>query len=187
MKQNNIENVLKNHPLIPVVTIHSEDEIDPIISTLKSRNVNCIEVTLRTDFAFEALQIIKDRYSDSITLGVGTVISTDQIDKLAAIGVDFIVSPGLTSKLYHHFMASSIPFIPGVASPSEIIQAIELGCDMLKFFPANLFGGINALKTYGNVFPQVKFCPTGGVSESTFEDYLALNNVISVGGSWMMK
>lgn len=187
MKQNNIEGLLKNHPLIPVVTINSEDEIDPIIDALKARKVFCIEVTLRTDFAFEALQIIKERYSDSITLGVGTVISTEQIDKLVEIGVDFIVSPGLTSKLYHHFMASSIPFIPGVSTPSEIIQAIELGCDMLKFFPANLFGGIKALKTYGSVFPQVKFCPTGGVNESTFEEYLALKNVLSVGGSWMIN
>lgn len=187
MKQNNIEGILKNHPLIPVVTIHSEEEIDPIINALKSRNIFCIEVTLRTDFAFDALRIIKERYADSITLGVGTVISTEQIDQLIQIGVDFIVSPGLTSKLYYHFMASGIPFIPGVSTPSEIMQAHELGCDMLKFFPANLFGGIKALKTYGNVFPQIKFCPTGGVNESTFEDYLALENVLCVGGSWMVK
>lgn len=187
MKQNNIEGVLKNHPLIPVVTINSEEEIDPIISALKAKNIFCIEVTLRTDFAFEALQIIKNRYSDSITLGVGTVVSTEQIDRLVEIGVDFIVSPGLTSKLYNHFMASAIPFIPGASTPSEIMKALELGCDMLKFFPANLFGGVKALKTYGNVFPQVKFCPTGGVNETTFEEYLALENVLCVGGSWMVK
>lgn len=187
MKQNNIEAILKNHPLIPVVTINSEPEIDPIIEALKARNIFCIEVTLRTEFAFEALQIIKDRYSDSISLGVGTVISKDQIDKLVAIGVDFIVSPGLTPVLYNHLLASSIPFIPGVTTPSEIMQAIELGCGSLKFFPANLFGGIKALKTYGNVFPQVKFCPTGGVNESTYEEYLTLKNVISVGGSWMIN
>jgi 2-dehydro-3-deoxyphosphogluconate aldolase/(4S)-4-hydroxy-2-oxoglutarate aldolase len=186
MKQNNIQEVLKNHPLIPVVTIHSEAEIEEIINALRSRNVYCIEVTLRTDFAFEALRIIKEKYTD-ITLGVGTVISTEQIDELVKIGVDFVVSPGLTSKLYYHFMASKLPFIPGVSTPSEIIQAVEYGCDTLKFFPANLFGGIMALKTYGNVFPSVKFCPTGGVSESTFEEYLALDNIISVGGSWMVK
>jgi 2-dehydro-3-deoxyphosphogluconate aldolase/(4S)-4-hydroxy-2-oxoglutarate aldolase len=84
-------------------------------------------------------------------------------------------------------MTSKIPFIPGASTPSEIMQALEYGCDTLKFFPANLFGGIKALKTYGNVFPQVKFCPTGGVNESTFEEYLDLDNVISVGGSWMTK
>lgn len=186
MKQSNIEGVLKNHPLIPVVTIHSEEEIEPIINTLRSKNVYCIEVTLRTDFALEALQIIKNQYAD-ITLGVGTVISSEQVDQLTKIGVDFIVSPGLTSKLYNDFMASNIPFIPGASTPSEIIYALELGCDVLKFFPANLFGGIKALKTYGNVFPAVKFCPTGGVNETTFEEYLALDNVISVGGSWMVK
>lgn len=186
MKQNNIEAILKNHPLIPVVTIHSEDDIDPIINRLRARNVFCIEVTLRTDFAFDALRILKERYSD-ITLGVGTVVSTEQIDKLVEIGVDFMVSPGLTAKLYYHFMASSIPFIPGVSTPGEIMQALEYGCDVLKFFPANLFGGIGALRTYGHVFPQVKFCPTGGINESTFEQFLALNNVVSVGGSWMIK
>lgn len=187
MKQNNIVSILNDHPLIPVVTIHSEEEIDPIIEGLKARNIFCIEVTLRTDFAFDALQIIKDRYADSITLGVGTVISENQLERLTEIGVDFIVSPGLTPALYNHLFATNIPFIPGVTTPSEIMQAIELGCDTLKFFPANLFGGISALKTYGNVFPQVKFCPTGGVDESTFEEYLSLKNVICVGGSWMMK
>lgn len=187
MKQNNIEGILNDHPLIPVVTINSEAEIDPIINTLKEMNIFCIEVTLRTDFAFEALQLIKDRYAGSISVGVGTVISKEQIEKLIAIGVDFIVSPGLTPALYNHLLASSIPFIPGVTTPSEIMQAIELGCDKLKFFPANLFGGISALKTYGNVFPQVKFCPTGGVNASTYEEYLSLKNVISVGGSWMIK
>lgn len=187
MKQNNIESILKDHPLVPVVTIHSEDEIDPIINALIARNIFCIEVTLRTDFAFDALQIIKERYSESITLGVGTVISNDQIERLTQIGVDFIVSPGLTPTLYGHLFESNIPFIPGVTTPSEIMQAIELGCNTLKFFPANLFGGIKALKTYGNVFPQVKFCPTGGVNETTFEEYLALENVICVGGSWMIS
>lgn len=187
MKQNNIEAILKDHPMIPVVTINSESEIDPMISKLKKMNIFCIEVTLRTDFAFKALQIIKNRYADSISVGVGTVISKEQIDKLVSIGVDFIVSPGLTPVLYNHLLASSIPFIPGVTTPSEIMQAIELGCDKLKFFPANLFGGIKALKTYGNVFPQVKFCPTGGVNELTYEEYLSLKNVISVGGSWMVK
>ena len=185
MKQNNIEAILKNHPLIPVVTINSEDEIAPIINALKERNISCIEVTLRTEFAFEALQIIKDQHSD-ISLGVGTVISASQINRLLKISPDFIVSPGLTPALYDHLLTSSIAFIPGVTTPSEIMQAIELGCDFLKFFPANLFGGIKALKTYGNVFPQVKFCPTGGVNESTFREYLDLKNVISVGGSWMI-
>lgn len=187
MKQNNIENVLKNHPLIPVVTIHSEEEIEPIIQQLIARNIFCIEVTLRTDFAFEAIEIIKNRYSETITLGVGTVLSQSQIERLVEIGVDFIVSPGLTPSLYDHLTVSKIPFIPGAVTPSEIMQAIELGCTTLKFFPATIFGGIQALKTYGTVFSQVKFCPTGGVDESTYEAYLALSNVISVGGSWMMK
>lgn len=187
MIQNNIISILKDHPLIPVVTINSENEIDTIVKKLIARDIHCIEVTLRTDFAFEALKLIKKRYSDHITVGVGTVISNHQIEQIKAIDVDFIVSPGLTSELYNNLAASSIPFIPGVTTPSEIMQAIEFGCEAVKFFPANLFGGIKALKTYANVFPQVKFCPTGGINEATHAEYLALNNVLSVGGSWMVK
>ncbi len=187
MKQNNIHSVLAKHPVIPVVTIHSEDEIASIIKTLDEQNISCIEITLRTDFAIKAVRIVKARYGERISVGVGTVISSEQVDELETIRPHFIVSPGLTASLYHRLMRSGIPFIPGASTPSEIIQAVELGCDTLKFFPAHLFGGISALETYGNVFPAVKFCPTGGVNESTYEDYLALDNVISVGGSWMVK
>ncbi|MFK8037423.1 MAG: bifunctional 4-hydroxy-2-oxoglutarate aldolase/2-dehydro-3-deoxy-phosphogluconate aldolase [Crocinitomicaceae bacterium] len=187
MNQNNIDSVLSAHPLIPVVTINNANEIDGIISTLLSKGIKCIEVTLRTTFAPKALEIIKAEYSNEITLGVGTVISKKQVDIMESIGVDFIVNPGLSQSLCDYQHASKIPFIPGITTPSEIILGLESGCETLKFFPANLFGGIKALKTYGNVFPQVKFCPTGGINEDTFQEYLSLENVISVGGSWMMK
>ncbi|MFK8046592.1 MAG: bifunctional 4-hydroxy-2-oxoglutarate aldolase/2-dehydro-3-deoxy-phosphogluconate aldolase [Crocinitomicaceae bacterium] len=187
MTVNNIEAVLNEHPLVPVVTINNANEIDGIISKLKSKNIHCIEVTLRTDFALQALEIIKAEYANEISLGVGTVIAKKQVDQLQKIGVDFIVNPGMSQSLCKHQQEAGIPFIPGISTPSEIIKGLEVGCDVLKFFPANLFGGIKAVKTYGNVFPQVKFCPTGGVNEDTFQDYLDLPNVISVGGSWMMK
>jgi 2-dehydro-3-deoxyphosphogluconate aldolase/(4S)-4-hydroxy-2-oxoglutarate aldolase len=185
--QNNIQEVLEQHKVIPVVTIHHEAEVDGIIQKLKDNAIHCIEVTLRTPYAYEALAYIKKKYGNEITVGVGTVVTNDQVAKVKAIGVDFIVSPGINAELAKELMASGIAFIPGVATPSEIILGMQLGWNTFKFFPANLFGGLEALKTYGQVFPSVQFCPTGGITEATHRDYLALPNIISVGGSWMMK
>jgi 2-dehydro-3-deoxyphosphogluconate aldolase/(4S)-4-hydroxy-2-oxoglutarate aldolase len=187
MVQNNILAVLKKHPLIPVVTINSLDEINEIVNSLFSKNIYCIEVTLRTPIAFEALAIIKKNFGDKMDVGVGTIINQEQIKKVTEIGVDFIVSPGINSNLAQALESSSIPFIPGVSTPSEIISGIQMGWNVFKFFPANLFGGVPAIKTYGQVFPEITFCPTGGISESTYNEYLSLANVVSVGGSWMMN
>ena len=185
--QNNIQGILSKHKIVPVVTINSINEVDGIIEKLQSNGINCIEVTLRTEVAFEAIAMIKNKYGTTIDVGIGTVVNEDQINKAKQIGVDFMVSPGINQNLAEAFQKSGIAFILGVATPSEIILALQLGWTTLKFFPANLFGGIDALKTYGNVFPNVQFCPTGGVNENTYLDYLNLKNVICVGGSWMMK
>ncbi|MEJ6491964.1 MAG: bifunctional 4-hydroxy-2-oxoglutarate aldolase/2-dehydro-3-deoxy-phosphogluconate aldolase [Flavobacteriales bacterium] len=187
MSQNNIVGVLSKHKIVPVVTINRLDEVDGIIQRLQAAGIHCIEVTLRTAVAFEAIQTIKTKYGNVVDVGIGTVVNEDQIQKAIQIGVDFMVSPGINSNLATVFEKSGIAFIPGVATPSEILLAMQLGWNTLKFFPANLFGGIDALKTYGNVFPSIQFCPTGGINESSFNEFLALKNVISVGGSWMIK
>ena len=114
-------------------------------------------------------------------------MSVENINRAAEIGVDFIVSPGMNKDLVMAMGDSTIPFIPGVATPSDIMLAMALDCQFLKFFPANLFGSVAALKTYQQVFPSIMFCPTGGLTESTYSQYLELTNVISVGGSWMLK
>lgn len=185
--QNSIGDVLKKHPVIPVVTINDLREVDAIIASLLSRDIHCIEVTLRTVVAFEAIEMIKKKYSHEMSLGVGTVYKFDQVNDVAKIGVDFIVSPGISKELAGSLENSNIPFIPGVSTPSDIIAGLQLGWSFFKFFPANLFGGIAALKTYQQVFPNVTFCPTGGIDENTYKEYLKLPNVISVGGSWMLK
>lgn len=185
MIQNNIKTLLSKHPLIPVVTINQLDEIDEIVHSLTAKNIHCIEVTLRTDVAFEALDELKKRYPN-LSVGVGTIVSVDQILKVKEIGVDFIVCPAISANLVEALENSNIPFIPGVCTPSEIVLGIQQGWNVFKFFPASLFGGVPALKTYGQVFPNVTFCPTGGINESTYQDYLNLKNVISVGGSWML-
>ncbi len=187
MKQNNIRGVLEKHQVVPVVTINNEAEIDGIINGLIAKGIYCIEVTLRTPYALTAIELIKAKYSNQISVGVGTVVSKEQIEAVKALKVDFIVSPGINAELGGYLMESGIPFIPGVATPSDIILGMQMGWDTFKFFPANLFGGIDALKTYGQVFPSVIFCPTGGINGDTYASYLDLKNVISVGGSWMMK
>ena len=185
--QNNIESILNQHSIIPIVTIHNMNEIAPKINSILDNNISCIEVTLRTNVAFEAIEFIKKNYANVICVGIGTVINIEQIHRAVKIGVDFIVSPGISEELTRELISSRIPFILGIATPSDIILGLRLGLRFFKFFPANLFGGIPALKTYQFVFPNVIFCPTGGINEDSYLGYLELENVLSVGGSWMMK
>ena len=185
--QNNIEAILQANAIIPVVTIQSEAEIDFIYQRLSSNGIHCVEITLRTEFAFEAIAEFKNRYGSEFKVGVGTVINEHQVKKCMELNVDFIVSPGLTENLAKALSASKIPYLPGAVTPSEIIAGQELGVQFFKFFPANLFGGLETLIAYSSVFKGVKFCPTGGVNESNYQDFLKLENVVSVGGTWVLK
>lgn len=185
--QNGIEDILKKHEIIPVVTVHAEQEIDQIFESLRSRGINCIEITLRTDFSWEAISIFKERYGDVMDVGVGTIIKVSDLQNCKDYEVDFMVSPGWTNALLQHMRDSGIPFLPGVATPSEIIKGIEMELNCFKFFPANIYGGVDALNTFNQVFKGVKFCPTGGINKENYHDYLSLDNVLSVGGSWVTK
>ena len=185
--QNNILIALENHSLIPVITFDKDSNPIELMHFLLKQGVSCIEVTLRTKEGMEGIKKLKDFFGEQVAVGAGTVTSKAQIDQLKAQGIDFIVSPGLTEILQKEMENSNIPYLPGVSTPSEIMKAIEMGLNTLKFFPANLFGGFGALKTYGNLFPEVKFCPTGGITEESSKEYLRLNNVIAVGGSWFQS
>lgn len=185
--QNGIRELLKEHPQIPVVTIHHLNEIDGIYEKLNAQGVSCIEITLRTDVALEAIHAFKQRYGATMSVGVGTIVSAKNVDDCKALGVDFMVSPGCSQALQQAMQESGIPYLPGAVTPSEIIRAQELGCDTLKFFPANLFGGLEALKAYAGLFPHIRFCPTGGVDAANKDAFLGLPNVLSVGGSWLLK
>jgi len=185
MMQNNIEKLLKENPLIPVVTIDRLDQIDAIYQKLHAKNIRCIEITLRTAVAWDAIALFKEKYGDVLKIGVGTIVSPDDILKCVQLNVDFMVSPGLTSSMIQQFDFSGIPFLPGVSTPSEIIRGIDMGWRVFKFFPADLFGGVKALKLYGQIFSDVTFCPTGGINQENYQDYLALKNVLAVGGSWL--
>jgi|TARA_B110000305_G_scaffold63355_2_gene70428 2-dehydro-3-deoxyphosphogluconate aldolase/(4S)-4-hydroxy-2-oxoglutarate aldolase len=186
MIQNNIRKVLGKHKVIPVVSFDHVNDVEATINLLISKGINCIEITLRNEFAFDCIKAAKLLNKPDFHVGIGTVVSVAQIERATALNVDFMVSPGINAGLAPAFEKSGIAFIPGVATPSEIILGKQLGWNTFKFFPANLFGGIKALKTYSNVFPDIQFCPTGGISEETHQDYLELPNVISVGGSWLI-
>jgi 2-dehydro-3-deoxyphosphogluconate aldolase / (4S)-4-hydroxy-2-oxoglutarate aldolase len=185
--QNGILELLSDKPLIPVVTIKDLEQLDNTIETLLSRDINCIEITLRTSVSWQAIERAKKNHGDRIKVGVGTIINQDQIYKAMDLNVDFLVSPGFTPQLIKGLEESKIPFLPGVSNVSQIISAIENNCNTLKFFPAILSGGLQALENFYQLFPLVKFCPTGGIGAVNFKSFLELKNVISVGGSWLSK
>jgi len=178
---------MEGHTLVPVVTFGPNDDPKAFMDFLIAQDVRCIEVTLRTPEGIKAIQALKQNYGSDVLIGAGTVTQEAQVAQLVAIGADFMVSPGLTPELHQVMERSDLPYLPGVATPSEIMRAVEMGLDTLKFFPADLFGGMKALKAYGQVFGDVAFCPTGGITRETSADFLALNNVFAVGGSWFQK
>ena len=179
-----LQKILGQVPVIPVLAIHDPDHAVPLARALAEGGLTILEVTLRTPVALEALRLIRDALPD-ITLGVGTVLQPEDMDRAANAGASFAVSPGLTKKLADAGRYSGIPLLPGVATVSEMMLARELGYRSLKFFPSGPMGGPAALKAIAPVMPDLAFCPTGGVTAANLTDYLALPNVFCVGGSWV--
>ncbi len=177
--------ILNANPVIPVVTPLSVESTLKVAEALVAGGINTIEITLRTDCALEAIQAIKD--SDiEITLGVGTIINGAMIHTLNEIGVDFGVSPGLTNGILQTAKQTNFNILAGVATASELIKGLSYGFKHFKIFPANAIDSKSLLKAFNATFPGIQFCPTGGVSLDTMNDYLSLPNVICVGGSWLV-
>ena len=183
--QNGIETILFANQRVPVVTFNSKDQVATALEQLEAVSVSCIEITLRTEAAWDAIEYCKKISKTDFKVGVGTLVNAEQVARCKALGVDFLVSPGSSIRLTEAMQESGIPYLPGVMTPSEIISALENDCRFLKLFPYNLAGGMTALKTYASVFPQIKFCPTGGLGAENHQEVLDLKNVISVGGSWL--
>jgi 2-dehydro-3-deoxyphosphogluconate aldolase/(4S)-4-hydroxy-2-oxoglutarate aldolase len=179
-----IRDIMHTAPVIPVLTIERLETALPLARALVAGGLSVLEITLRTPVALAALKLIKAEFPDAI-MGAGTIIDTATLDQALAAGADFIVSPGATPTLLKAAVASGIPLLPGVNSPSEIMQALEYGLSALKFFPAEAAGGVDMLKAFAAPLPQAVFCPTGGITTTTAPTYLALPNVACVGGSWM--
>jgi len=172
-------------PVVPVMVINKVEQAVPMARALLEGGIGVFEVTLRTEAALAAISAIHEALPDAL-VGAGTVLSPAQYDAAVAAGAQFVISPGFTPNLLRHAKQGPAPLIPGVSTPSEIMQALELGYTQLKFFPAEANGGAAALKAIAAPLPQVSFCPTGGIGPHNLEQYLALNCVATVGGSWML-
>jgi len=171
-------------PVIPVVVIDDVAHAEPLARTLWQNGIDAVEITLRTTAAFQAAEQIKRAIPD-IKLGIGSILKPRDLIYSEQLGADFTVSPGLLPKIADTGQASAIPFMPGVMTPTEIMHAQQKYFSLLKFFPAEPSGGVAALKSYQDLFPDISFCPTGGIHLQNAEHYLKLNNVTVVGGSWI--
>ena len=180
-----IDAILRRAPVLPVLAIERLDDAVPLARALVDGGLPVLEVTLRSDVALEAIHRIVDEVPDAI-VGAGTVLSAADLDAVVKAGAVFAISPGATDALYEAAAGVAMPWIPAVATASELMRGLEHGHRRFKFFPAESSGGIAALKAFAGPFPQAKFCPTGGIDAATAPRYRALANVITVGGSWMV-
>ncbi len=182
--QDKIIEVLQISPIIPVVVIESIKDAVPLAQSLIEGGIHIIEVTLRSSCALEAIELIAKNVP-KMHVGVGTILNPIQLEQAQNRGAEFLISPGLTIKLLEYAKKKDMPLIPGVSSSSEVMQALELGYNALKFFPAEYCGGVKLLNAFNGPFKGVKFCPTGGISADNMHSYLNLENVLCVGGSWL--
>jgi 2-dehydro-3-deoxyphosphogluconate aldolase/(4S)-4-hydroxy-2-oxoglutarate aldolase len=179
-----IEELTGLAPVIPVVVIEDVDDAVPLAAALVRGGLPVIEVTLRTAAAAASIERIAAEVPGAV-VGAGTVTTNRQIAEALELGARFLVSPGATPTLLDGLQASGVPFLPGTATPSDIVALLERGITHAKLFPAEVVGGIAALKAFAGPFPQMRFCPTGGINLAKAPEYLAQPNVVCVGGSWM--
>ena len=172
--------------LIPVVVIKDVNETEKTLSALRAGGINCAEITFRTACAEEAIKLGTKLFPE-MNIGAGTVINEEQAKRAINAGAKFIVSPGFSEKVALYVHKQGIPYYPGCVTPTEIMQALELGITTIKFFPANVYGGLKALKALSGPFPQVRFIPTGGVDLTNLKEFLEFDKIFAVGGSFMMK
>ncbi|WQW51905.1 bifunctional 4-hydroxy-2-oxoglutarate aldolase/2-dehydro-3-deoxy-phosphogluconate aldolase [Helicobacter pylori] len=182
--QDKIIEVLQISPIVPVVVIEDLSDAVPLAQSLIEGGIPIIEVTLRSSCALEAIELIAKNVP-KMRVGAGTILNLTQLEQAQNRGAEFLISPGLTIKLLEHAKKKDMPLIPGVSSSSEVMQALELGYNTLKFFPAEYCGGVKLLNAFNGPFKGVKFCPTGGISADNMRSYLNLENVLCVGGSWL--
>lgn len=179
-----VERVMRLAPVIPVLVIEDIEHALPIAEALVAGGLPALEVTLRTPCAIDAIKAMKQ--VPGAVVGAGTVLNPDDLARALDAGAEFIVSPGLTAALGQAAVDSGVPYLPGTANASDMMLALDLGLSRLKFFPAMANGGVPALKAISSAFGQLRFCPTGGITPANAPEWLALDAVICVGGSWMV-
>ncbi|MDO6567642.1 bifunctional 4-hydroxy-2-oxoglutarate aldolase/2-dehydro-3-deoxy-phosphogluconate aldolase [Alteromonas sp. 1_MG-2023] len=171
-------------PVVPVLVINDVEKAVPLAKALMAGGIKVLEVTLRTPAAIDVIKRIADEVPDSL-IGAGTVTNAQQLKAVIEAGAKFAISPGMTADLLKAGMEAEIPLIPGISSTSELMKGKDAGYTHMKFFPAEASGGVKAIKAISGPFPEFTFCPTGGISTGNYNDYLALKNVVCVGGSWL--
>lgn len=179
-----VRDLLSGSPIIPVITLDRVSDAVPLAEALLAGGLNVLEITLRTKAAIEGMKEIIRRVPGAI-VGSGTVCNAEQIALSEDIGCQFMVSPGTTEGLLEAARGCSIPLLPGVSSVSELMRGLDYGYSEFKFFPAEASGGVNMLKSIAGPFADARFCATGGIGLHNVADYLALDNILSVGGSWI--
>ncbi|OCG25800.1 keto-deoxy-phosphogluconate aldolase [Gilliamella sp. HK2] len=179
------EEILTLGPVIPVIVIERLEDAVPLAKALIAGGVKVLEVTLRTACAIDAIKKIIQEVPEAV-VGAGTVTSVAQLKQVTEAGVQFVITPGITDAILKAAVEGSVPVIPGIATISELLTAQEYGLTALKFFPAEVNGGVAALKAFAGPCGYMKFCPTGGVNPKNYRDYLALDNVLCVGGTWFI-
>lgn len=180
-----LRHLLTQAPIVPVISISDIDSAVPLARALIAGGIPVLEVTLRTAHGLEAIRRIRAEVEGAI-VGVGTVLNERDLDSAVAAGSEFIITPGLTDRLLQAGIDCGVPFMPAVATVSDLMRCLENGLDTLKFFPAEAMGGVKTLKAFAGPFPDVCFCPTGGIGVHNIADYLALPTVLTVGGSWVV-
>lgn len=183
-KQEKLAALFRQAVVIPVLTIERLEDAVPLAKALVAGGVRILEVTLRTSVAVDAASTIIAEVPDAV-VGIGTILNGDDLVRAQSLGAVFGISPGATPELLKAAAASDLPFAPGIATASELMAALAAGFDLVKFFPAEQAGGIKGLRALAGPFPNVRFCPTGGISEANAASWLAEPNVLCVGGSWI--
>lgn len=180
-----IRTLLQLSPVVPVIVLERVEDAVPLAHALLAGGIKTMEITLRSDAGLGAIRAVRDNVPE-MTVGAGTVVTTDDYRQAVEAGSQFIVSPGFSESLAETAREfPEVAFLPGVATASDILRARQAGLDTLKFFPAEANGGIPVLKALAGPYGDVKFCPTGGISPNNASDYLALSNILCVGGSWL--
>ncbi len=184
MTYTDINAVCQRAPVIPVLVIEDAGKAVPLARALVAGGLSTLEVTLRTSAALDAIRAIADSVTGAV-IGVGTLRIAEDVSAAVAAGAQFGVSPGFSAPVMDAAEGAGLPMLPGVATPSEAMAAADRGYRILKFFPAEVNGGVAALKAWGSALPDLRFCPTGGISDTNAAEYLNLPNVLCVGGSWV--
>jgi 2-dehydro-3-deoxyphosphogluconate aldolase/(4S)-4-hydroxy-2-oxoglutarate aldolase len=183
-KQEKLAALFEQATIIPVLTIERLEDAVPLAMALVAGGVRTLEITLRTPVAIESANAIMAHVPDAV-VGIGTILNADDLARAEGIGARFGISPGATPDLLKAAAASALPFAPGIATASELMLALSHGFNLVKFFPAEQSGGIKALRALAGPFPDVRFCPTGGIGEANAASWLGEPNVVAVGGSWL--